>query len=91
VVSGVGPAAYWLSNFVWDYINYLVPCLAVLVVFDAFQTEAYASDGRLGIVFLVFVLYGWAVLPFVYLWHFLFKTPAQGMVVVTMLNILTGT
>lgn len=90
VVSGVGPGAFWLSTFVWDIINYTIPVLCILVVFAAFQTEAYVNDGRLGIVFLIFMVYGWAVLPFVYLLHYLFKVPATGMVVVSMINLGTG-
>ena len=90
VVSGVGPGAFWLSTFTWDIINYTIPVLCILVVFAAFNTEAYVSDGRLGIVFLIFMTYGWAVLPFVYLLHFLFKVPATGMVVVSMINLGSG-
>ena len=90
VVSGVGPGAFWLSTFLWDMINYLVPVLCILVVFAAFQTSAYVDDGRLGIVFLIFMVYGWAVLPFVYLLSYLFKVPATGMVVVSMINLGTG-
>ena len=90
VVSGVGPGAFWLSTYVWDMINYLVPVICILVVFAAFGTTAYAADNRLGIVFLVFFLYGWAVLPFVYLLHYLFKVPATGMVVVSMINLGSG-
>lgn len=90
VVSGVGPFAYWLSTFVWDIINYLIPVLIILIVFAAFQTDAYVNDNRLGLVFMVFLLYGFSVLPFVYLMHYLFSVPATGMVVVSMINLLSG-
>ncbi|XP_060570838.1 phospholipid-transporting ATPase ABCA3-like isoform X2 [Ruditapes philippinarum] len=90
VVSGVGPFAYWSSTFVWDIINYTIPVLIILVIFAAFQTDAYVSGNRLGIVFLIFMLYGWAVLPFVYLLHFLFMIPSRGMVVVSMINLCSG-
>ncbi|KAJ8311158.1 hypothetical protein KUTeg_011297 [Tegillarca granosa] len=90
VVSGVKPLAFWSSTFVWDMVNYLVPVLLILVVFAAFQVEAYTGDDRLGLVFILFLIYGWAVLPFVYILHYFFKTAAGGMVAVTMLNIITG-
>ncbi|XP_060066248.1 phospholipid-transporting ATPase ABCA3-like [Ylistrum balloti] len=89
-VSGVSNFAYWASSFSWDIINYLLPVLCIMVVFAAFQTEAYSNGGRLGYVFLLFFIYGMACLPFVYLLHYLFDVPATGMVVVTMLNIVTG-
>lgn len=37
VVSGVGPFAFWLASFAWDMINYIIPCLVLLIVFAAFQ------------------------------------------------------
>ena len=90
VVSGVGPGSYWLSTFAWDIINYAIPVFGLLIVFAAFQTSAFVNDHRLGIVFLVFMIYGWAVLPFVYLLHYLFKIPATGMVIVSCINLATG-
>lgn len=90
VVSGVGPVSFWASTFIWDFINYLIPVFVIMALFAAFQTEAYVSEGRLGIVFLVFLLYGWSVLPFVYVLHYLFTKPATGMVVVSLINILSG-
>ncbi|XP_052283854.1 phospholipid-transporting ATPase ABCA3-like [Dreissena polymorpha] len=89
-VSGVRPFAYWLSCFVWDMFNYLVPVFIIMILFAIFGTDAYVNDGRLGIVFLIFLLYGWSVLPFVYMLHFLFNVPSTGMVAVSMINLLSG-
>ncbi|XP_045164403.2 phospholipid-transporting ATPase ABCA3-like isoform X2 [Mercenaria mercenaria] len=90
VVSGVGPIAYWSSTFIWDIINYTIPVLIILVIFAAFQTDAYVNENRLGIVFLIFMLYGWSVLPFVYMLHYLFMVPSRGMVAVSMINLCSG-
>lgn len=89
-VSGVHVITFWAANFVWDFINFLIPVGVLLVVFAAFQTEAYVLDNRLGLVLLLFLTYGWAILPFMYLLHFLFKTPSSGMAALTMANIGTG-
>ncbi|XP_033746448.1 ATP-binding cassette sub-family A member 3-like [Pecten maximus] len=89
-VSGVGSLTYWLSNYCWDIINYLIPVLFILVVFAAFQTPAYVNDNRLGMVFLLFFIYGLCCLPFVYLLHFPFNVPSTGMATVTLVNILSG-
>ena len=90
VVSGIGPGAFWLSTFTWDMINYIIPIFGTMIVFAAFQTEAYVNDHRLGIVFFIFLVYGWAVLPFVYLLHYMFKVPATGMVVGSVINLGVG-
>ncbi|GFS11827.1 ATP-binding cassette sub-family A member [Elysia marginata] len=90
VVSGVGPVTYWLPTFLWDFINYIVPSLLILLVFVAFSEAAYVADGRFALVILVFIMYGWAVLPFMYLTQFIFKSPPAGVVVVIILNIISG-
>lgn len=89
-VSGVGSLTYWLSNYCWDIINYMIPVLLILVVFAAFQTPAYVNDNRLGIVFLLFFIYGLCCLPFVYLLHYPFNVPSTGMATISIMNILSG-
>lgn len=41
-------------------------------------------------VFLDLVLYGWAIIPFVYIFSFLFQVASTGYVWTTVLNIFTG-
>lgn len=89
-VSGVGAGEFWFSNFLWDLINYLIPVFLILIVFAAFNTAAFVNDSRLGLLFLLFLLFGWGSLPFVYIMHFVFKTAPAGMVALSMLNILSG-
>ncbi|KAK7486553.1 hypothetical protein BaRGS_00022219, partial [Batillaria attramentaria] len=90
VVSGVGPFAFWLASFAWDMVNYLIPCLVLLVVFAAFQVEAYTSDDNMALVFLVLVVFGLAVIPYTYILQFIFVTPATGFVVIIILAIISG-
>ncbi|ESO85211.1 hypothetical protein LOTGIDRAFT_221435 [Lottia gigantea] len=89
-VSGVGTLVYWFSNFAWDFINYLLPCLLILIVFAAFGTEAYISDSNLGYVFLSFLVYGLCILPYGYCLQYMFSTPATGVVVMIILNVFAG-
>ena len=90
VVSGVGPLVFWLGNLMWDYVNFLLPSLLLLVVFAVYGTEAYVEDGRLGLVALVLAVYGWAILPFIYLAHFIFTSPPTGMTIIIVFNIVSG-
>lgn len=89
-VSGVHSVTFWSATFVWDYINFLFPCLCLLVVFFAFDVTAYVGDGRIWYVLLLLLLYGWAVLPFTYVLSFLFVVPASGLIWLTMINIISG-
>lgn len=88
VVSGVGPITYWMASFAWDVLNYIIPALIILIVFAAFQVSVYSD--RLGYVFFVLILYGWSVLPFVYLLQHMFSKPATGLILISLINILTG-
>lgn len=73
-VSGVTPLAYWLSTWAWDLINMLFPTAFILVVFAAYQVDAYVSGTNMVLVMLLFLLFAWAVLPLVYVLSFLFAT-----------------
>ncbi|XP_048579731.1 phospholipid-transporting ATPase ABCA3 isoform X2 [Nematostella vectensis] len=71
-VSGVDAFSYWSATYTWDFLNYLVPCLLILILFAAFQIEEFEND--MGSVFLLLILFGLVVLPFIYVMSFAFKS-----------------
>jgi len=89
-VSGVHFLTFWLANFFWDFINFLLPCAGILITFLVFNEEGYISMEQQGRFILVFILYGWAILPLMHLLSFLFTIPATGFTRITMFNIFTG-
>jgi len=89
-VSGVESWTFWAATFTWDIINYTVPCLLLIFTFVGFSVHAYVDDGRFLDILLLFVLYGWSMLPFMYLLSFLFSIPSSGFVWLSMFNILSG-
>ena len=91
-VSGVNPINFWFSTFCWDMINYIIPCICLIITFVAFDITAYLQPvSHVGHMFLLLLLYGWAMLPFMYLLSFIFTVPSTGFVLLTMFNILSGT
>ena len=72
-VSGVHLSSFWLSAFLWDIINYIVPCVIILILFAAFQVPAYQNE-NLPVVALLLLLYGWSIIPLMYLFSYFFKT-----------------
>ena len=52
-VSGVDVFSYWFATYTWDFLNYLVPALGILILFAAFQVDSYKDE--LGTVFLMLV------------------------------------
>ncbi|XP_059176011.1 phospholipid-transporting ATPase ABCA3-like [Physella acuta] len=89
-VSGVHPVNFWVSTFFWDLINYFIPCLFIIVSYFAFSISNYTVDLHWLQLILIFLLYGWAMLPFMYFFSFAFTVPATAYVWITMFNILTG-
>ncbi|XP_071106304.1 phospholipid-transporting ATPase ABCA3-like [Haliotis cracherodii] len=89
-VSGVHAFNFWAATFCWDMFNYLVPCILLIISFAAFQIDAYIVDFHWAGILLLFVMYGWAMLPFMYLMSFIFSVPASAYVWISMFNILSG-
>ncbi|XP_031597152.1 ATP-binding cassette sub-family A member 3 [Oreochromis aureus] len=90
-VSGVYLANFWFSALLWDLVNFLLPCLLMLVVFQAFGISAFLEDNHLIDVLLLLLLYGWAVVPLMYLLSFLFSTAATAYTRLTIFNMISGT
>uniref|UniRef100_A0A673NJU8 ATP-binding cassette sub-family A member 3-like n=1 Tax=Sinocyclocheilus rhinocerous TaxID=307959 RepID=A0A673NJU8_9TELE len=90
-VSGVYLSNFWFSALLWDLVNFLLPCLLMLVVFRVFSVKAFVAENHLVDVLLLLLLYGWAVIPLMYLLSFLFSTAATAYTRLTIFNILSGT
>lgn len=61
------------------------------VVFQAFGVEAFVNDNHLVDVLLMLMLYGWAVIPLMYLLSFLFSSAATAFTRLTIFNMISGT
>ncbi|XP_047231681.1 phospholipid-transporting ATPase ABCA1 isoform X2 [Girardinichthys multiradiatus] len=89
-VSGVKPILYWLSNFVWDMLNYSVPAMMVVLIFISFQQQSYVSETNLPALILLLLFYGWSITPLMYPASFVFSVPSTAYVVLTSVNLFIG-
>ena len=89
-VSGVKPYIYWISNFIWDMINYIVPCFLCILIFVIFNVEAYMSKENFPFLILLMLLYGWSCIPLMYPLNYLFKVPSTAFVSTSSLNVFIG-
>ncbi|XP_012866697.1 PREDICTED: ATP-binding cassette sub-family A member 3 [Dipodomys ordii] len=89
-VSGAHVATFWLSALLWDLLSFLVPTLLLLVVFRAFDVRAFTRDGHMADLLLLLLLYGWAIIPFMYLMSFFFSSASTAYTRLTIFNILSG-
>lgn len=75
-MSGVSYFAYWLSNYALDMAKYLCPVaiFSVLMIY-AFDLSMFTDEGDvMAALCLLFFLYGFSIIPFTYLFGFLFKS-----------------
>ncbi|KRX54344.1 ATP-binding cassette sub-family A member 3, partial [Trichinella sp. T9] len=86
----VEPALFWVANFVCDFVVYLFTVFSVLLVFVAFDVDVLIDGWRCLHTLLLFVLYGWATIPFMYVASFFFDSATAGYVKMTVFNLLSG-
>ncbi|XP_030852679.1 phospholipid-transporting ATPase ABCA1 isoform X2 [Strongylocentrotus purpuratus] len=90
MVSGINPTVYWISNFCWDMVNYMIPAILTVTIFLAFRMTAFTSGDSLPTVILLLVLYGWAITPMTYPAAFVFQVPSTAYLSMACGNMLVG-
>ncbi|KAG1683906.1 ATP-binding cassette sub-family A member 3 [Nymphon striatum] len=55
VVSGVNLVTFWVTTFVWDFINYYIPCVIMLMMFFVFNNKEYTGAVVQGLASLISV------------------------------------
>lgn len=88
-VSGAPPVAYWMANYSWDIINYLVPMVVCLIVFLAYGLPAYTGRNFPAVVVLM-TLYGWSITPAMYPFNWSFSVPSTAYVSLICANLFIG-
>lgn len=90
-VSGINPIMYWVSNFCWDMINYIIPSILCIFIFLAFQVDSYVSPVNGPCLVALLFLYGWAMIPLMYPFSRVFSVPSTALVTLKSVNIFLGT
>lgn len=89
-VGGVKVWTFWLSQFICDFASYIVTALIVVITIVCFQETGLSTFGELGRYYLLLLLFGFAVLPFIYIMSLFFREPATGFARVSIVNIFCG-
>ncbi|XP_056600911.1 ATP-binding cassette sub-family A member 2 isoform X1 [Triplophysa dalaica] len=89
-VSGCDPVIYWLANYIWDMLNYLVPATCCVLILFVFDLPAYTSPTNFPAVISLFLLYGWSITPIMYPASFWFEVPSTAYVFLIVINLFIG-
>jgi ABC-type transport system involved in cytochrome c biogenesis ATPase subunit len=90
-ISGVGPVIYWLSNWAWDALMFLIIAASTLVVFVIQnRSEFTGTTEAFGGTTLLLLTFGVAVVPLSSAASFGFTTPSNGLIVMIAFHFLSG-
>jgi ATP-binding cassette, subfamily A (ABC1), member 3 len=91
-VAGVKPRAYWLSTWLFDILNYQIPCWFTIAMMYIFDNEIMVTRERgvVGGILAIIILFGQAGASFTYCISFLFTSPAVCNTIVIVSGFLVG-
>ncbi|CAF4637163.1 unnamed protein product [Rotaria sp. Silwood1] len=89
-INGLFPLVYWLTNFVWDLLNYLLPAACVIVILRLFNVPAYVEGENFLAVISLFLMYGWSIIPVMYPFSFRFTEPSNAYIFLIVINLFSG-
>ncbi|CAL8101606.1 unnamed protein product [Orchesella dallaii] len=90
LISGVRPITYWIANFIFDLGKYIIPITLCLLLFYLFDAKAYIGKPSFWSFLCLLLLYGWASIPSMYPFSFLFSVPSTAFVVLACSNLFIG-
>ena len=73
MISGVNSTIYWISNIIWDSVNYCLTSAICIGVFYIFNVKEFVSSDNISTFVALLFAYGWAVIPLTYPFAFVFK------------------
>ena len=99
-LSGVSCSMYWVTNFVWDYMVYLILCCVAIVSIHGFSIEAFMKicfendetespvclDNVFAAVAVSMITFGSAMIGFCYVISFAFRSPATSQNIALLFN-----
>ncbi|XP_058155644.2 glucosylceramide transporter ABCA12 [Dasypus novemcinctus] len=89
-ISGIGVTCYWVTNFIYDMIFYLVPVAFSIGVIAIFKLPAFYSENNLGAVSLLLLLFGYATFSWMYLLAGLFHETGIAFITYVCINLFFG-
>ena len=86
IVSGMNIASYWLGNFIFDYLFFIILAGFSLAMCFAFEIKSLIEGDSLTATILFFLAYGLANIPFTYLISFLIDDPSKALPILFFIN-----
>ncbi|XP_064420092.1 glucosylceramide transporter ABCA12 [Latimeria chalumnae] len=89
-ISGISVTFYWIINFFYDMLLYLVPVALSIAVIEGFHLPSFTNRENLGAVSLLFILFGYSSLAWMYLLAGIFKDSEMAFISYVCINLFIG-
>ncbi|XP_041662328.1 ATP-binding cassette sub-family A member 12 [Cheilinus undulatus] len=86
-IAGISESFYWVVNFCFDMVMYMIPVALTVAVVAAFQVPAFTYRQNLGAVTLLLVLFGFSTFPWMYLLSGIFKDAEMAFITYVCINL----
>lgn len=84
--SGVNLPIFWAASIVWDLLTNCITSAIIIFLLILGQHDQWKSISELSIVFLILLMYNFAMMPVICLLSLLFSKPSLGMNVISISN-----
>ncbi|XP_031749717.1 ATP-binding cassette sub-family A member 12-like [Xenopus tropicalis] len=89
-IAGVGETCYWVTNFIYDLIIYLIPVSLSIATIAIFKLPTFYNYPNLGVMSLLFILFGFVTFSWMYLLAGIFKSPGNAFITYVSINLFIG-
>uniref|UniRef100_A0A8C6FWC1 ABC transporter domain-containing protein n=1 Tax=Moschus moschiferus TaxID=68415 RepID=A0A8C6FWC1_MOSMO len=89
-LSGVYALNFWLSALLWDFLIFFISFCLLLVVFTFSDLKILVTNYRFLDTLFIFMVFGWSVIPFMYLISFLFSSHTSAYIKLVIFNYCAG-
>ena len=91
MMAGVNPVIFWISNFVWDFIVYMIIATILALILYLFdERKTLHSNNGFGTLIFLYMLLGLAGIPWAYILSFPFKSAPSAYAILIISTIVTG-
>ncbi|CAO1389036.1 unnamed protein product [Diamesa tonsa] len=88
MISGVNKVTYWITSWIFDYFLFYLIIVAITIFMICFQLPFFSTMKEIMELFFIINVYAITILPFIYLFSYLFKSSTAGELMVPTLTIL---
>ncbi|KAG8431304.1 hypothetical protein GDO86_019087 [Hymenochirus boettgeri] len=89
-IAGIGETCYWVINFIYDLLMYLIPVAFSIATIAIFKLPAFYNYPNLGGISLLFILFGYSTFSWMYLIAGTFSNPGSAFITYVCINLFIG-